>query len=302
MPSPSSFSAAAAAPLGGERELVARLLERRYGAPSSLESGPSSALLGSLLSHRSVRRYLPRPLAPGTLELLVAAAQSASSSSNLQLWSVISVEDRERRRALSEVAAGQTHIVECPLFLAWIADLHRPTQLAEARGVGHGGLDYLEMFLMACVDTALAAQNAVAAAESFGLGGVYIGALRNDPERVADILGLPPRAFAVFGLCLGWPEPEGAPAIKPRLPQSVVLHRDVYGAVDTADVGAESRAGGGPVAAYDATMAGFYAEQKMDVPDGGWSLHSARRIASAAALRGRDRLRPVLGRLGFALR
>jgi hypothetical protein len=80
------------------------------------------------------------------------------------------------------------------------------------------------------------------------------------------------------------------------------LHRDVYAAVDAANVGAERGAEGGPVAAYDATMARFYAEQKMDVPDGGWSLHSAKRVASAAALRGRDRLRPVLGRLGFALR
>ena len=146
---------------------------------------------------------------------------------------------------------------------------------------------------MACVDTALAAQNAVVAAESLGLGIVYIGALRNDPERVAKTLDLPPRAFAVFGLCVGWPDPDGEAAVKPRLSQKVVLHRDTYGNV------AAQR---GVVDAYDAHMQRFYTEQRMDIPEGGWSLHSARRVASAAALSGRDRLRAALEALGFELR
>jgi nitroreductase len=64
------------------------------------------------------------------------------------------------------------------------------------------------MFLMAAIDTALAAQNAVVAAESLGLGTVYIGALRNQPERVAQVLGLPHKSFAVFGLCVGHADPE----------------------------------------------------------------------------------------------
>ena len=126
----------------------------------------------------------------GTLQLLIGAAQSAASSSNLQLWSVVSVSDPARRRALYEVAGHQAHILECPLFLVWVADLHRPTQLARERGVPSAGLDYLEMFLMASIDSALAAQNAVVAAEALGLGTVYIGALRNDPVRVAQVLEL----------------------------------------------------------------------------------------------------------------
>jgi nitroreductase len=243
--------------------------------------------------HRSVRRYLPTSLPEGTLELLVAAAQSASSSSNLQLWSVIDVRDRERRSALAEVAGGQAHILECATFLVWIADLHRPTELAKARGIGHEGLSYLEMFLMASIDTALAAQNAVVAAEALGLGVVYIGALRNDAERVAQILRLPPRSFAVFGLCVGWPHPEAEGAVKPRLPQRVVLHENTYGSVadqlSTVDT-------------YDARMADFYAEQRMNAPEGGWSVHSSQRVASVAALRGRDRLRQALSALGFDLR
>ncbi|XXT12496.1 nitroreductase family protein [Sorangium sp. So ce367] len=86
----------------------------RYGS-----EGPAprfaqwNEVIEALLGHRSVRRYAPKPLPEGTLELLVAAAQSAPSSSNLQLWSVLSVEDAERRRRLSELAGGQAHIRAC---------------------------------------------------------------------------------------------------------------------------------------------------------------------------------------------
>ena len=286
---------------------LAAALDQRYGSASATEgarddAGPAlraavtagaSASIERLLGHRSVRAYAPTPLPSGTLELLVAAAQSAASSSNLQLWSVVSVSDAARRRALYEVAGNQAHILECPLFLVWVADLHRPTELARERGVPSVGLDYLEMFLMASIDSALAAQNAVVAAEALGLGTVYIGALRNDPVRVAQALELPERAYAVFGLCVGFADPEREVAVKPRLPQSVIVHSDRY------DPSPLSR---GDVAAYDERMSRFYAEQGMEVPRGGWSVHSAQRVASVASLRGRDLLRQALSRLGFELR
>jgi nitroreductase len=273
-------------------------LQQRYGAAAfevEARLGGRNALrtLESLLSHRSVRRYSDQPLEPGTLELLIAAAQSAASSSNLQLWSVVNVEDPDLRQALSLVAGDQAHVRKAPLFLVWVADLHRASELARLRGLADEGLDYLESFLVASVDAALAAQNAVAAAEALGLGTVYIGALRNHPERVAQLLGLPPRAYAVFGLCVGWPDPAQPAAVKPRLPQGVVLHRDRYrfAALEQAQVGG-----------YDQLMKRFYESEQLPVPEGGWSLHTARRFATAAALNGRHVLRETLGRLGFQLK
>jgi nitroreductase len=283
---------------GGIREL----LGQRYGRPWQAQiaagaalpdAGGSERLISQLLSHRSVRSYLPKALPEGTLELLVAAAQSAASSSNLQLWSVVAVQDPERRTALSQVANNQTHIRQAPLFLVWVADLHHASELSRVRGVPSEGLSYLEMFLMASVDTALAAQNAAVAAEALGLGTVYIGALRNHPERVAELLGLPEQAFAVFGMCVGWEDPAAATSIKPRLPQSVALHRERYSA---------SQPLREAVGAHDQLMQSFYSAQSMGVPDGGWSLHSAKRVASAAALNGRHALRQTLARLGFELK
>jgi len=265
-------------------------LASRYGREAFATVDVWNDSIAKIISHRSVRKFIPSQLPEGTLELLIAAAQSAATSSNLQLWSVVAVEDADRRRALSIIAGGQAHVREAPVFLAWIVDLSRLARVAEVRGIEHEGLDYLEMFVMAVIDTALAAQNAVVAAESMGLGTVYIGALRNRPAEVAELLHLPPKSFAAFGLCVGVPDRTQQAGIKPRLPQSVVLHRETYGSI-------EDKA----IDGYDQSMSDFYSEQGMNVTDG-WSRHSARRVASPRALLGRERLREVLSALGFDLR
>jgi nitroreductase len=266
------------------------LLRSRYGEiPFNPEIDWNDSLT-TLLSHRSIRAYLPDSLPAGTLELLVAAAQSASTSSNLQTWSVIAVEDPQRKEELSKLAGNQAHISQAPLFLVWLADLARLAYVAESRGSSHEALEYLEMFVTATVDAALAAQNATLAAESLGLGTVYIGAIRNRPQEVAAILNLPPTVFPVFGLTVGYPNPEVNAEIKPRLPQSAVLHRETY------KLAAQEKA----IAHYNDVMKEFYAEQKMDVP-GDWSEHSSQRIATVESLRGRDRLREALNHLGFKL-
>ncbi len=266
------------------------LLNSRYGASAVHVDGLWNDSLTNLLSHRSIRAYKSDPLPSGTLEILVAAAQSASTSSNLQTWSVVAVEDANRKEKLSQLAGNQAHIRQCPLFLVWLADLARLTQIAESLGLAHEGLDYLEMFLMATVDATLAAQNASVAAESLGLGTVYIGAMRNQPEEVAKVLNLPSQVFAVFGLCVGYPDPAHAAAIKPRLPQSAVLHRETYQLE-------QSEA----ITQYNEVMKAFYTAQQMNIP-GDWSEHSVKRVGFAQSLSGRDRLREALNNLGFQLR
>lgn len=267
------------------------LLRSRYGEiPFNPEINWNNSLT-TLLSHRSVRAYLTDPLPPGTLELIVAAAQSASTSSNLQTWSVVAVEDPQRKEELSKLAGNQAHIRQAPLFLVWLADLARLSHVADSRGLSHDGLEYLESFVVSTVDATLAAQNGAVAAESLGLGTVYIGGIRNKPEEVAAILNLPPSVYAVFGLCVGYPNPEVNAAIKPRLPQSAILHRETYKLADQEEA----------IAHYNDIIKDFYTEQKMNI-DGDWSEHSSKRIATAQSLNGRDRLREALNNLGFQLR
>ncbi|MFT3966810.1 MAG: nitroreductase family protein [Sphingobium sp.] len=264
-------------------------LQARYGtgAPDGILWNDTIA---HLLAHRTVRGYRTDPLPNGTIPTLVAAAQSAASSSNLQLWSVVAVSDAEQRRQLSELAGGQAHIATAPLILLWVADLARAHLIAADAGQPVEGLSYLESWTVAAVDAALAAQNAVVAAESLGLGTVYIGALRNRPEEVAAIAGLPSHAAVTFGLVVGWPDESRPAAVKPRLPQAAVLHEGRYRLEDQRP----------SIAAYDETSRDFQRSQGLEQI--GWIRSILNRSTGAASLNGRQRLRDALGALGFGLK
>lgn len=247
-------------------------------------------VLDTILGHRSVRAFLPRALPDGTLELLVAAAQSASTSSNLQFWSVVAVQESARKSRLAELAGQQQFIRDAPLLLVWLADLSRLDRIAAEEGAQIDGTHYLEEFIVGIVDAALAAQSALIAAESLGLGSVYIGAMRNLPEQIASELALPPHCFAVFGMSIGYPDPTRPADIKPRLPQSVVLHREQYSTAPRREA----------VEGYNQTIRGFQQEQGMKAID--WTQQCFNRVKDASALRGRDRMREALRNLGFELR
>lgn len=200
------------------------------------------------------------------------------------------VEDAARKARLAEFAGGQKHIVEAPLFLVWLADLSRAERLARRSTQPDEGLHFLETFIVAVIDAALAAQNAVVAAESLGLGSVYIGAIRNRPRAVAEELGLPPNVVAAFGLCIGYPDSTRPAQVKPRLRQDVVIHHERYSATND-DAG---------IAAYDATLRDF--QHSEGLPAIGWTQAVLNRLGSARALNGRDRLIEELKALGFALK
>jgi nitroreductase len=266
-----------------------RLLQARYGPDAPpLEDAAQDAVIATLLAHRSVRAYTPEAVPAQALDLMVAAAQSASTSSNLQSWSVVAVEDAAAKDRLAVLAGDQRHIRECPLFLVWLADLARLDAVGARRGLPREALNTLELLLVGVIDVTLAAQNAAVAAEALGLGLVYIGGMRNRPEDVAQELGLPPRTVAVFGMCVGYPDAARPSSIKPRLPPTAVLHRGRYDPV----------ANEAPVDRYIETMATFYASQRMTT-NGDWAEHSLNRVRGPQALHGRDQLAQALKARGF---
>ena len=153
----------------------------------------------------------------------------------------------------------------------------------------HGGAavrGLTEQFIIATVDTALYAQNMVVAAESVGLGICYIGALRNDPARVTEILDLPQQVYPVFGLCLGYPDQD--PEVKPRLPLSVVLKENSY----STDGEVEA------IAAYDEEMRAYYAARTANQKAQGWS----EQMAGLLGREGRPHMLAFLQGQGFITR
>lgn len=266
-------------------------LERRYGADALPPAGPWNETIAVMLDHRSVRGYKPDPLPAGTLESMIAAAQSAATSSNMQWWSAIAITDPAKKKVLAEIAGNQKHIEQCPLFIAWVADMSRNQRISEATTTDFETMPWLETFMVACIDAALAAQNAVVAAQSIGLSTVYIGAMRNDPIKVAELLGLPPQSFVVFGLCVGYAADDKAQGeVKPRLPQSIVLHQERYDAAREAALRAT----------YDAEMTKFSARHELQAAT--WTQRVLNRLGPIKSMNGRETIRASLKKLGFEIR
>ncbi|XID92329.1 oxygen-insensitive NADPH nitroreductase [Paenibacillaceae bacterium WGS1546] len=210
-----------------------------------------------LRRHRSIRRYVDRPLAPEQIEAIIASAQAASTSSNVQAYTVIGVSDAAIRARLAELAGNQAYVERCGLFLVWCADLHR---LREASAMNDAPFSpNMESLLVATVDTALAAQNAAIAAESLGLGICYIGGIRNHPQAVSELLQLPELTYPVFGMCVGVPDQESG--VRPRFDKEAVYHENAYDAKHTRQ----------HIQAYDAVMRPYYRERSQGKLDANWS-------------------------------
>jgi len=253
----------------------------------------STPTIEQIHRHFSVRAYKPDAVPADLVETVVVAGQRASTSSNLQTYSVVAVTDPAKIERLAELSGGQKQIRQAPVFLTWCADLSRLDRICRARGYEQVA-EHVESFLVAAVDAALAMQNAALAAESLGLGMCYIGALRNHTAEAIELLELPRLDFPISGMALGWPAAE--PFIRPRLSLEAVLHWERYDTTGAAE----------SLAAYDQAMVetGIYDGRQVSVPgqpgeteDYGWQEHSARRASQAV----RIHLRQVLAQQGFAL-
>jgi len=184
-----------------------------------------NATIDLMKAHRSIRKFTDREIDDQTLKEIIAAAQGAATSHFVQAYTVIRVKDRQTRKTIARLAGPQAWVEQAPVFLVFCADFNR----LEVAGRMHGTTvekGWAEQFVTATVDAALLAQNVLLAAESMGMGGVFIGGIRNEPQTVCDLLKIPDQAYPVFGMCLGWPAHDPPP--KPRLPVEAVLFDDRY--------------------------------------------------------------------------
>ncbi len=238
-----------------------------------------------LRAHRSIRKFTDETLSDRMVSDIVKSGLCAATSSNLQATTVIRVKDPDKRVRIAEVAGGQRSIETAGAFLVWCADLHRTRRACEAAG-GTMTSGMTEQFVIATIDVALAAQNAVVAAESMGLGICYIGAIRNDPQTVSDLLELPRDVYPVFGLCLGVPDQD--PEVKPRLPIEVVLKDDVYSFDDEPQ----------QIAEYDETMRAYYRSRTGGTKASCWTEEMAGLVDGER----RPHMRQFLAERGFEMR
>lgn len=250
----------------------------------------SSPTLETLLNHRSIRKFSDKPIAEDLLATIIEAGQMASSSSFMQAVSIIRVTDKQLRQHIRKICVqqpqtaspdtlkGHEYVGDCAEFLVFCMDNQRHQQL-----VPDSQLDWAEVVLIGAIDAGLVAQNVMVAAESVGLGGVYIGSIRNDLATLSDLLKLPPYVVPLFGMCLGYPEQN--PVKRPRLPLTMLLSTNHYEPATTEQL-----------EQYNQVVANYYHERGNDGLD--WQ----KQIANTFAKPVRPAILPYLQSQGYAKR
>ncbi|MCD4557890.1 nitroreductase family protein [Schaalia sp. lx-100] len=209
------------------------------------------------MAHRTIRAFTEQPVSNDELHTLFQVARHTATAAFLQQATLIHVRDQSIRDGLCQVS-GQKYVggTRGELFV-FVADLYRNATIRHEAGIESEVFGRTNMFFEAIDDTLLAAQNVVVAAESMGLGTVYLGSLNSDPRRVIDLLKLPRLTYPILGLLVG--HPDQSPMYKPRLPLSVTVGVDTYPHVESySDV----------LNDYDALVTEYYdlreAQQRID--------------------------------------
>lgn len=182
-------------------------------------------MMDTILKHRTIRQYYSNPVDRDLLMRIIEAGTRASTTGNMQLYSVVVTTDETRKASLAPFHFNQPMVNQAPVLLTICADLNRFNRWCELRNADAGYNNFL-WFLNATMDASLFVQNICLAAESQGLGICYLGtALYNAPE-ISEELNLPKGVIPVTAITIGYPAHD--PSLTDRLPLDAICHFDEY--------------------------------------------------------------------------
>lgn len=193
-------------------------------------------VIESLFRRKSVRAYEDREIPEEMKQLILEAAMQAPSAGCQQLYTILDITDQKLKEALAETCDHQPFIAKAPMVLVFCADCKKWYDAyieagCEPRKPGVGDL------MLAVTDTVIAAQNAVTAAESLGIGSCYIGDIMENCEEQRKLLQLPDYVFPAAMLVFGWPTKQQKERQKPeRCDQKHIVHENTYRSMDGAEL------------------------------------------------------------------
>jgi nitroreductase len=178
-----------------------------------------------LLYRRTIRKYSNEPVEASLLSDLLTMACRASTTGNMQLYSIIITRDDEKKRELAPFHFNQKMVIEAPVVLTFCADFNRFNKWCRLRKAEPGYDNFLS-FITAAADALIVAQTLCIAAEGKGLGICYLGTTTYMAHKITEALKLPVGVVPVTTVTLGWPLEK--PAQVDRLPLEAIIHNETY--------------------------------------------------------------------------
>lgn len=187
-------------------------------------------MLQTMLEHRTIRKFREQPIPDLIIEKILQASIRASTTGNMQLYSIIVTKTSENRETIAPFHFNQPLVKQAPVILTFLADLNRFNKWCIERNAEPGYDNFLS-FYTASIDALLAAQNACLAAESFGLGICYLGTTTYNAEKFIEFYNCPKSVVPVTAIAIGYPDEE--PELTDRLPLEAVVHFEKYNDYNT---------------------------------------------------------------------
>jgi nitroreductase len=186
-----------------------------------------------LLNRRTIRKYTAEPVDDNLLNDLLRMGYRASTTGNMQVYSIVITRDREMKQALAPLHFNQKMITEAPVILTFCADFNRFNKWCRLRKAEPGYDNFLS-FVTAAIDALLVAQTVCIAAESKGMGICYLGTTTYNAHKIIELLKLPAGVVPVTTISLGWPAEK--PGQVDRLPLEAMIHSETYKDYSEADI------------------------------------------------------------------
>jgi FMN reductase [NAD(P)H] len=179
-----------------------------------------------LFERASCRDFSNRSIPPEVLQPVLEAGTHAPTGGNLQPYSIILIEKPETRQRLAQLSGGQQFVAEAPVNLLFCIDWHRLRRWAKLEVAPFTATSSFRQFWISFQDTVICAQTICTAAESVGLGSIYVGTIMESFAEVGQLCRLPEGVFPVVLVCLGYPASKPDPAEKLGVP--TVVHEETY--------------------------------------------------------------------------
>lgn len=189
--------------------------------------------MNAIMNHRSIRKYKSTPIDEATINEILLAGTRASTTGNMQVYSIVVTTNPEIKQQLAPCHFNQAMVTQAPVVLTFCADFNRFNKWCEQRNAVPGYDNFLSL-TTAAIDALLASQNVCLAAEEKGLGICYLGTTTYTANKIIEVLKLPKGVVPITTVVVGYPEE--VPELTDRLPLEAVVHREVYHDYSVADI------------------------------------------------------------------